>query len=345
MQTVQEQLLETIDYFPTLCLSQYLKKIYQQAKKISSRGNAPILITGEKGTGKEFLAKNIHYISSSLQHPFFIMNCSHLALDNFELKLGQYLSALPHTPDAQSSSGSGPLQMGGTIFLRDVGKLDSHIQGKVFDVLKENCGRSLRSSASSFPSIHLIFSFCQNSEKPEENAPCKESLQNIFRPDTLNLIPLRERLEDMQPLASFFIDRFSKEYGKDINGIHSEALGLLKSYAWPCNVSELKNVMENAVLLAQGPLITKNDIRFNISKKSITLESFFSQEDFFALEEIERIYIQTVLRRVKNNKSKAAKILGITRNTLQNRVDSFTKPAAKSKAGKKSHQQTLPFPG
>ena len=96
MQTVQEQLLETIDYFPTLCLSQYLKKIYQQAKKISSRGNAPILITGEKGTGKEFLAKNIHYISSSLQHPFFIMNCSHLALDHFEKKLEQYLSALPY---------------------------------------------------------------------------------------------------------------------------------------------------------------------------------------------------------------------------------------------------------
>jgi len=345
MQNIQEQLLETIDYFPTLCLSEYLKKIYQQARKISARGNSPILITGERGTGKEFLAKNIHYISSSLQHPFFIMNCSHLALDHFEKKLEQYLSALPHAPDIPSSPGGSPLKKGGTIFLRDVGKLDRHIQSKIFDVLKETCGKKARPSGSASPSIHLIFSYCQNGEKAEEEGPCKESLQNTFNPDTLNLIPLRERLEDMQPLASFFIDRFSKEYGKDIGGIHSEALGLLKSYAWPCNVSELKNVMENAVLLAQGPLITKDDIRFNISKRSITLESFFSREDFFALEEIERIYIQTVLRRVKNNKSKAAKILGITRNTLQNRIDTFAKPSSKGKSKKKSQQQILPFPG
>jgi DNA-binding NtrC family response regulator len=273
------------------------------------------------------------------------MNCAHLALDYFEKKLEQYLAALPHTANAPSSAAGSPLKKGGTIFLRDVGKLDRHIQGKVFDVLKETCGKKTRSSGASPSSIHLIFSYCQDGEKAEEESPCRESLQNTFNPDTLNIIPLRERLEELQPLASFFIDRFSKEYGKDINGIHSEALGLLKSYAWPCNVSELKNVMENAVLLAQSPLITKEDIRFNISKKSITLESFFSREDFFALEEIERIYIQTVLRRVKNNKSKAAKILGITRNTLQNRLDSFAKPAAKSKARKKSHQQTLPFPG
>jgi transcriptional regulator with PAS, ATPase and Fis domain len=99
------------------------------------------------------------------------------------------------------------------------------------------------------------------------------------------------------------------------------------------------------VLLAQSPLITREDIRFNISKKSIALESFFGREDFFQLDEVERIYIQTVLRRVKNNKSKAASILGITRNTLQKRIDSFAKAEIKHKARKKSRQQILPFPG
>ena len=110
-------------------------------------------------------------------------------------------------------------------------------------------------------------------------------------------------------------------------------------------MSELKNVIENAVLLSQNPLITREDIRFNISKKSIALESFFCREDFFQLEEIERIYIQTVLRRVKNNKSKAAHILGITRNTLQKRIDSLVKAESNRKTRKKSRQQTLPFPG
>jgi len=104
-------------------------------------------------------------------------------------------------------------------------------------------------------------------------------------------------------------------------------------------------VLENAVILAQSPLVTKEDIRFNISKKSIALESFLSREDFFTLEELERIYIQTVFRRVKNNKSKAAKILGISRNTMQKKIDSLAAATAraKKKTKKKNGNQPLLF--
>jgi transcriptional regulator with PAS, ATPase and Fis domain len=155
-------------------------------------------------------------------------------------------------------------------------------------------------------------------------------------------MPLRERTEDIQPLALFFVDTFSKEYGKEIGGIHSGAVQALEAHAWPNNVSELRDVIENAVLLAQNSLILREDIRFNISKKSIALESFLSREDFFKLEEIERIYIETVVRRMRNNKSKAAKILGISRNTLQKRIDSFASRPLIRKAKKKSgHQPSL----
>ena len=104
-----------------------------------------------------------------------------------------------------------------------------------------------------------------------------------FHPSKIDILPLR--------------DKFSKEYGKDVGGIHSTALKLLEAYKWQGNVSELRDVIENAVLLSNGPLLVKEDVRFNISKKSIALESFLSGEDFFALDEIESIYIQTVLRR------------------------------------------------
>jgi transcriptional regulator with PAS, ATPase and Fis domain len=157
----------------------------------------------------------------------------------------------------------------------------------------------------------------------------------------LTILPLRSRPDDIKPLATFFMDKFSKEYGKDIGGIHSRALAMLEGHDWPENVSELRDVIENAVLLADGPLITKDDIRFNISKKAIALESFLSREDFFTLEEIEHIYINTVLRRMKNNKSKTAKILGVSRNTLQRRIGIFEEKPARKKRRKSDRQPRL----
>lgn len=340
MHALQERLVDTIDYSPLFCLSQSLRKVFQQVKKITAKGNAPILITGEPGTGKEFLAKNIHYLISSLHQPFFLVNCAQLPFDHFAHKMQQYLEALGK--NAEYKSGDDALSgNSGTIFFRDVGKLEPQIRGKVFEFLKDLWTKCIRSPQAS---VHLIFSYSPTQEKSSVDSPCQEVLNKTLHPDTLSLPPLRDRVEDIQPFATFFLDRFSKEYGKDISGIQAEALALLKAHTWPYNISELKNVIENAVLLAQSPLITKDDIRFNISKKSIALESFFGREDFFRLEEIERIYIQTVLRRVKNNKSKAAHILGISRNTLQKRIDLFSKTEVRRKAGKKSHQHSLPFP-
>jgi DNA-binding NtrC family response regulator len=342
MYTAQKQLFETIDSFPTFCLSQHFKKVYQQGKKIFVKSSTPLLFIGERGTGKEFLAKSIHYLSSPLHYPFLVLNCAQFAFDHFEKKLSHYLSIISHA-DERTMKDGGQQKAGGTIFLRDIGKLTAHVHDKVFHLLKETCCKSMRSSSLSSPSIHLIFSYSQLAEKADDNQTVHETLNKIFHQDTLNILPLRNRPEDIQPLASFFVDQFSKEYAKEIGGIHSEALSLLKSYAWPYNVSELKNVIENAVLLARGPLLVTDDIRFNISKKSIALESFFCKEDFFKLDEIEQIYIQTVLRRVNNNKSKAAKILGITRNTLQKRIETFGKTSKRTLPKKKSRQQSLPL--
>jgi len=141
----------------------------------------------------------------------------------------------------------------------------------------------------------------------------------------------------------FFPLLHSKEYGKDVGGLHSSALKLLEAYDWKGNVSELRDVIENAVLLSNGSLLVKENVRFNISKKSIALESFLSGEDFFALDEIESIYIQTVLRRVKNNKAKASRILGISRNTLQRKLNTYADIVKKKKSSKKIKNQPLLF--
>jgi DNA-binding NtrC family response regulator len=334
--------MENIEFFPGIFLSQSLKDIYEQAKELARNTWAPILILGEKGTGKELLAKSVHYFYSSLRTPFLALSCKNLTYEPFKNKLEHYCSVISNgkMPNPEISGQPGKQ---GTIFLRAVENVEAKYQGKIYKLLQETCYKHPNSSSKNHSAFRLIFSHNQNTENSSKAVSLGGEFYKTFRPHTITIMPLRERKEDIPPLAHFFVDLFSKEYKKDICGIQSETLNLLQSHGWPGNVSELKDVIENAVLLAQAPLITKDDIRFNISKKFIALESSFERGDFFTLAELERVYILTILRKMKNNKSRAAKILGISRNTLQKRLASFTPATGKKKVKKETAQQLLPF--
>ncbi len=325
------QLLEkNIEYLPVVYLTSSLKQLYQQCEGLSEKKCHSIMITGETGTGKELLAKSIHY-SRCPNAPFITMNCVNLPFDHFEEKINTCFSSLAAPVDGRPGA---PSQPESTLFLRDLGRLESQVKKDLLALLSEKIQSMKKTGAAP---VRLIFS----SKDLEKGSRSKDGASIApFNPYLLTILPLRSRREDIPPLATFFMDKFSKEYGKDIGGMHSRALALLEGYEWPGNVSELRDVMENAVMLADGPLITKDDIRFNISKKAIALESFLSREDFFTLDEIEHIYINTVLRRLKNNKSKTAKVLGVSRNTLQRHIGALETPAPKKKR-KNSHQPRL----
>jgi len=295
-----------------------------------------ILFLGESGTGKELLAKTVHY-NLSPQAPFLTVNCVKLPTDHYCEQIERYCSLLL---GGRGNAPAASNQCQGTIFFRGVDKLEGTVQKSVMHFLQEKLDASGKRQRSD---IQLMFSWDQSGAELEKHKNSEKNSYKIFNPCTLSILPLRERPEDIQPLALFFLDAFSKEYGKQIGSIHSGALQALEAHRWLGNVSELRDVIENAVLLAQNPLILREDVRFNISKKSIALESFLSREDFFKLEELEKIYIQTVLRRMKNNKSKAAKILGISRNTLQKKIDLFASHQASRKMSKKKtgRQQSL----
>ncbi len=326
---------KNIEYLPVIFLTPSMQELYQQGRELAGSGNPSILIMGESGTGKELLAKSIHYTISP-NTPFLTIHCMDMPFDHFQEQIERYFSH----DTSSAASGSHDTEGNSTLFLRDIGRLDSRVQKNLFDFIRKKVSRDLDSTCSG---PRLMFS-CNQSQplQPLGSSFSTEVLQP-FEPSLLSILPLRERRDDIKPLAGFFVDKFSKEYGKDVGGIHSSALKVLEAYHWPGNVSELRDVMENATLLAQGPLITNEDIRFNISKKSIALESFLCREDFFTLEEIERIYIQTVLRRVKNNKSRAAKILGVSRNTLQRRLNSLDDSVQKKKNRGKSRNQPSLF--
>jgi DNA-binding NtrC family response regulator len=328
------QLLEkNIEYLPVVYLTSSMKQLYEQCEGLSKKKFHSILITGESGTGKELLAKSIHY-SRSPNAPFITMNCINLPFDHFEEKINACMSAL----DFSGSNGNRPRHAPeSTLFLGDLSKLEVNVKQDLLELLSTKIKAMGKNGGAP---VRLIFS--SKEPLPKTSTPTKGSASvALFNPYQLTILPLRNRRDDINPLATFFMDKYSKEYGKDIGGIHSRAMALLEKHDWPENVSELRDVMENAVLLADGPLITKDDIRFNISKKAIALESFLSREDFFTLEEIEHIYINTVLRRLNNNKSKTAKVLGVSRNTLQRRIDTNEKPPARKKRRKNKNQPRL----
>jgi len=333
----QSQALDRhVAYLPAIYLTKSITSLYQQAQEMIAGDQASILFLGESGTGKELLAKTVHY-NMSPQAPFFTVNCVNLPFDHYCEQIERYFSFLL---GRRASVPAASARCQGTIFFRGVEKLEASVQKSVMHFLQEKLGVSAKHPCSD---IQLMFSLDQNGSEPDRQKASEKGSYKIFNPCTLSILPLRERPEDIQPLALFFLDTFSKEYGKQIGSIHSGALQALEAHSWRGNVSELRDVIENAVLLAQNALILREDIRFNISKKSIALESFLSREDFFRLEELEKIYIQTVLRRMKNNKSKAAKILGISRNTLQNKIDLFASHPAKHKTKKRKtgQQQSL----
>ncbi|MBW1855663.1 MAG: hypothetical protein JRJ00_13445 [Deltaproteobacteria bacterium] len=134
---------------------------------------------------------------------------------------------------------------------------------------------------------------------------------------SIHILPLRKRINDIVPLAMHFIKSFNKKYGKKVVKVDPDVKNYLESYDWPRNISELKNFLEHAVILSQSESISMKDLEFNVNKKSMTLESLLLNGGFLSLDEVVSLYVNTVIKKVKGNKSKAAKLLKVSRNTLK----------------------------
>jgi len=338
--TLTQAVERRIDYLSDIYLTGSMKELYKQGKTLSEVDSPCLLITGESGTGKELLAKSIHYTLSPGSQ-FVPISCVNLPYGHFEQKIEACLTDVSSDMACQTGKGA---PYGATLFFRDIGKLEQSVLRDILGLLRKKISGPNGGPQDHAGRIRLVFSCSQQRQiaGSQGKADASEQFLKAFNPRLLSILPLRDRIADIGLLATYFTDRFSKEYGKDIGGIHSSALELLEGWGWPGNVSELRDVIENAVLLSRHLLLMDEDIRFNVSKKFIALESFLCREDFFTLEEIEKIYIQTVLRRMKNNKSKTSKILAISRNTLQSKLEAYNALPAKPKTRRKpSTQQPL----
>ena len=302
--------------------SKKIKEIYKIIKKVAAN-NATVFISGESGTGKELIARAIHFNGARKQKPFIPVNCAGIPENLLESELfGHEKGAF--TDAVNQKLGMFELAGEGTLFLDEISSLRLDVQGNLLRALEEREIKRLGGTKLIKVDARIISA---------TNADLKQMMQEgKFREDLyyrLNVVPvhlpsLRERAEDIPLLVNYFLQRYNAAFRKKIEGITSPALEYLMNYNWPGNVRELKNVIERAVALRDDGIITPGDLPFDIFIKG-SINKGFPVEGRLkeANKDFEKQYIEAVLEKVNGSQAKAARILGIHRNTLLNKINNL----------------------
>ena len=292
--------------------SPQMQKVYQLIQQVA-KVNSNVIIYGKSGTGKELVAKAIHYNSPRRNKPFIAVNCSSIPETLLESELfGHEKGAF--TGAVSSRKGLFEEANGGTIFLDEIGDMSLAMQAKLLRVLEDKEIRHVGSDKSHKVDVRVIAATNKDLKKEVEKGNFREDL--FYR---LNVIPiylpeLKERTEDIPLLVEYFLKKYGEQAGRPNLKISREALSCLMRYDWPGNVRELENLIERLVVLATGDEITVSDLPPHISacKKERLIENLTLGEHI-TLEELEKRYIQKVLKDTGWHKQRTAEILGIYR--------------------------------
>jgi len=300
-----------------------MKKVLSVVYKIAET-EAPVLITGESGTGKEVIAKLIHELSPRKEGPFIKINCAAIPETLLEAELFGYEKGA-FTGAVHSKPGLFELAEGGTLFLDEIGEMPLSLQAKLLRVLQDNTFRRLGSLKELKVNFRLITATNRDLQRMIEEGTFREDLYWRLNVIHLHLPPLRERKEDILPLVNYFIEKFNKKYRKEIKGVSQEALSALYHHPFPGNIRELENRIERGIILAEGEILTKEDLGFGevSGDKDNLLEKLMSLPLETAVETLEKIRIQRAMAEAQGIKAKAARILGITERMLRYKLEKY----------------------
>jgi DNA-binding NtrC family response regulator len=294
-----------------------MQRLYRLIAQVA-RTTTTVLITGESGTGKELIARAIHHQGPRRDKPFVPVNPSALAETVVESELfGHERGAF--TGAFQRKMGRFELAHGGTLFLDEIGTLKPDVQVKLLRVLQE---REIERVGGTRPipiDVRIIVATNVDLKQAVARGAFREDLYYRLNVLPIAVPPLRERREDIPLLAGHFVRRYSLQFNKHVEGLTPEAMAALVEYSWPGNVRELQNVIERLVALAEEPVIGLNDLSLDLLLPDHRLR--VREADALPLkqatEEFERQIVMRVLERVRWNRSEAARILGIHRNSLK----------------------------
>jgi two-component system response regulator AtoC len=303
-------------------------KMLEVARKAAETDHTTILIQGESGTGKGILAKAIHYASPRTSMPLLEINCAALPDALLESELFGYEPGA-FTDARRRKEGLLERASGGTVFLDEIGNMSASVQAKILRVLEEGTFMRLGGTNTIKVNIRLIAATNDNLKSAVSQGRFREDLYYRINVVQLYIPPLREREEDIVPLALEIMQHLNLELKKSFSGYTPAAAELLLQYPWPGNIRELRNVIERTMILSVQPEIDAShlpeEIRDQHPEKK-TIEAFSevdispTGDQFLTLRALEDNYIEQVLAATGNNKTQAARILGIHPTSLQRRL-------------------------
>ena len=309
----RKELLEKYQFKNVIGRTPQMFQVYKTIAKVADT-KSTVLLCGERGTGKELIARSIHYNSQRNHCPFIPVDCASLVETLIESELFGHVRGA-FTGASTAKRGLFEEADGGTLFLDEVGNLSLSMQSKLLRFLQEHEIKRVGGTESIRVDVRVIAATNQPLEPLVKNERFREDLFDRLNVVTITLPPLRERKDDIPPLANHFLQKFCEENQKNISHIGPEALEILTQYSWPGNVRELEHTIERAVILSIHPIILPVDLPKKMFEE-IGSQEILIPEKPLSLRELEKRYALKVLQETGGNKKKASEILGIDRTTL-----------------------------
>ena len=320
VKALRRQLREHGTFGSLIGNSPEMRKIYSIVEQAAPTG-ASVLITGESGTGKELVAQMIHQLSPRATFPFVAINCAAIPETLLESEIfGHEKGAF--TGAADRRQGCFELADRGTLFLDEIGEMTPATQVKLLRVLQERKFRRLGGRIEQSVDVRVIAATNVDPQEAVKQGKLREDLFYRLNVFAFRLPPLRERKEDLQLLIQAFINEFNARNQKNIAAVDHQAMRMLEHYAWPGNVRELRNVIERATILASGPFIEAKHLPPVLAEEPPPQhQPQVALAPGTTVEEAERRLILMTLEHTRDNKTRAAEILGISLKTLHNKLN------------------------
>jgi len=331
LESQREELKLKYDYSNIIGRSRSMQEVFRLMDLVTD-SDYPVLICGESGTGKELVARAIHYNGPRGSRRFVSENCAAISETLLESELFGYEKGA-FTDAKTRKKGLVELAEGGTLFLDEIGEMGITLQSRLLRVIENKTFRRVGGVQDLRVNTRIVAATNRDLETAIKEKTFRKDLFFRLKVIPIHVPPLRDRREDVPLLVNHFVERFNRELGKKVKPVSRSVMEPLVQYDWPGNVRELKNVIERAMLLdAETEILlehlppeiyAKEGEHTGTEKTAHVLSSFFPM----TLREVEKIQIERTLKQTNGNKSKAAGILGISRQTLREKLKAFERAA------------------
>jgi PAS domain S-box-containing protein len=304
-----------------------MREVLNFVRRVAASEATTILLEGENGTGKDLIAKTLHYQSLRQSEPFIAINCAAIPETLLESELFGYEKGA--FTDARSQKrGIFELADRGTLFLDEIGEIPLMLQAKLLRVLEEQSFRRLGGLKDIKLDLRVVAATNKNLREAVKEGAFRQDL--YFRLNVIQILipPLRERTEDIVPLTQFFIEHYNRKFKRNIEGVSDASAKLLETHDWPGNVRELRNAIERAMILEESALITPPSLPLAISRPDAAVSMTVPMgseipSDGLSLEDNERSLLARALEKTNGNQTQAARLLRVTRDTLRYKMKKF----------------------